>query len=184
MVGEEYKESTIYKLVKLLKENVLRILIVLREEEKLRWKEIQEKTDLPVATLNRSLSTLRELHFITKERDWYRLTWTGKLVLDGLFLLGLRIGEFPKKDEIEDLVAERLLARDVVLAILVILLASIKIRGKLNLKEFEEALKEEQKIIRKIISDFEVEGLLEFDGETITATEKFKEMGLTEILSL
>jgi len=184
MVGEEYKESTIYKLVKLLKENVLRILIILREEEKLRWKEIQEKTDLPVATLNRSLAALKDLHFIMKEGEFYRLTWTGKLALDGLFLLGLRVGEFPSSEKIEDIVAERLLARDVVLAILIMLFASLKIRGRLDIKEFENALDEERKVIYKIIGDFEKEGLLKFDGEVVEATDKLKEMGLVDILSL
>lgn len=184
MVGEEYKESAIYKLVKLLKENVLRILVVLREEEKLRWKEIQDKTGLPVATLNRSLATLRDLHFILKEDEFYRLTWTGKLVLDGLFLFGLRLGEFPSTEKMEDVVAEKLLARDVVLAMLIVLFASLKIRGRLDIREFESSLDNEKKVIYKIIDDFQKEGLLEFDGNVVEVTDKFKKMSLVEILSL
>lgn len=94
------------------------------------------------------------------------------------------MGEYPSEDKIEDIVAERLLARDVVLAILIVLFASLKIRGKLNIKEFKDTLDDELNVIYKIIEDFEREGLLKFDGETIETTGKFKEMGLTEILSL
>jgi len=96
----------------------------------------------------------------------------------------LRIGEFPSSEKIEDIVAERLLARDVVLAILIILFASLKIRGRLDIKEFEDALDEERKVIYKIIGDFEKEGLLKFDGKVVEATDKLKEMGLVDILSL
>ncbi|HID25777.1 MAG TPA: hypothetical protein EYP23_04880 [Thermoplasmata archaeon] len=180
----EEKTSAIYRILKVLRANVLKILIVLREEENLKWKEIQEKTRLPTATLNRSLSALQEVHFIAKEEEGYNLTWTGKLAIDGLFLLGLKIGEYPNKEEIEDIVAEKILAQNIVLAVLILIFASIKVRGHLNLGELEKGIEEEKNVIYQVLEEYSKEGYLRIDGENVFATNKFKKMGLEEILSM
>ena len=67
MKGEE--TSAIYKILKLLRKNVIKILLSLNDEENLKWKSIQEKTELPTATLNRSLLALQEIHFIEKKES-------------------------------------------------------------------------------------------------------------------
>jgi DNA-binding IclR family transcriptional regulator len=44
--------------------------MVLREKEKIRWKELQKETDMPTATFNRALAALQEMHFISKEKNY------------------------------------------------------------------------------------------------------------------
>lgn len=177
------EKSVVYKILRLLRGNVIKILVTLSEEEKLKWKEIQEITKLPTATLNRSLSALQEIHFIEKENKHYRLSWAGKLAIEGLILLGLKVEEYPSKEKIEDFVAEKILAQNIVLAMLVILLASIRLRGNLNLEEFEKDLENEKEVIYKVIKDYEKDGYLKIDGKKIIATEKFKKIKLQDLLS-
>lgn len=175
--------SVIYKILKLLRKNVIKILLALNEEENLKWKSIQEKTELPTATLNRSLLALQDIHFIEKKDEGYRLSWAGKLAIDALILLGLKIGEFPKDTKIDDIIAEKILAQNVVLAILIIILASIKIRGHLDLNQFEKDLEKERKIIFKILEDYEKEGYIKLDGKQVYSTKKFEKLGLDDFLS-
>ncbi|HEC81674.1 MAG TPA: winged helix-turn-helix transcriptional regulator [Thermoplasmatales archaeon] len=177
------KASAVYQILKVLRTNVLKILIVLREEDNLKWKEIQEKTNLPTATLNRSLVALRDIHFIDKE-EGYKLTWAGKLAIDGLFLLGLKIGKYPNKEKIEDIVAEKILAQNIVLAVLVIILASVKVRGHLNIDELEKRIEDEKEVIYQILEEYSKEGYLEIKEGTIYATKKFENMGLDQIFSM
>jgi len=178
MVGEE-REDTIGEFVKILKRNALRILTALGEED-LKWKDLQNKTKIPVATLNRSLSRLRDFHLVSKEGDLYRLTWAGKLILDGLILLDPSLKGSRYSEEID----EGTLARDVVLIALIMLLAGLKRMGRIDIEEFEESLDKERKIIREIIRGFKEEGLLTINGNIVESTERFKELSLKEILSL
>jgi len=175
--------SVIYKILRLLRGNVIKILMALSQEENLKWKEIQENTELPTATLNRSLSALQEIRFIEKKEEGYTLTWAGKLAIEGLILLGLNIGDYPKENQIEDFVAEKVLAQNVVLAILVIILASIRVRGNLDLEKFEKDLEKERQVIYKILEDYEKDGYLKIDGKKITATKKFGQLGLDHFIS-
>jgi len=180
---KDEETSVIYKILKLLRKNVIKILLSLQEEKNLKWKSIQEKTGLPTATLNRSLTALQEINFIEKQEEGYRLSWAGKLAIDGLILLGLKIGEFPRDTKIDDIIAEKILAQNVVLVILIIILASIKVRGHLDLNQFERDLEEERKIIFKILEDYEKEGYVKLDGGQVYSTKKFEKIGLDDFLS-
>ena len=180
----ENTNSTIYRILRLLRANVLKILIQLRESKTLKWKEIQERTKLPTATLNRSLSALQEIHFISKEDEGWALTWAGKLAIDGLFLLGLKMSKYPKNETMEDIIAEHVLAQNIVLAVLVIIFASIKIRGKIDLGELEKGIEEEKEVIYQIVKEYEKEGYFVVSGKKITSTEKFKEMNLDHIFPI
>jgi len=182
----EEETSVIYKILKLLRTNVIKILICLNQEETLKWKEIQDTTELPTATLNRSLAALQEIHFIEKNEEGYRLSWAGKLAIDGLILLGLKIGEigeYSKDETLKDLVAEKILAQNTVLVMLVIILASLRLRGHLDLDEFEKDLEKEKKVIFKILEDYKKDGYLKIDGKKITATKKFEKLGLHDFIS-
>lgn len=184
MVGEENRNEFICKFANLFKESVIKILVLLRENDGLRWKDIQDRTDLPVATLNRSLSILRELRFLRREENVYKLTWTGKLFLDILLLIGLRMDKFSSDKKLMEVFDEESLASNVALFALMIVFAGLKLRKSLNIKEFENVLEGEKDVIYKVLEDFEREGLVEFDGEIIEATEKFQKMKLEDILSL
>jgi len=178
------KTSVVYQILRVLRTNVLKILIVLGEEENLRWKEIQEKTNLPTATLNRSLAALRDIHFIEKEDEGYRLTWAGKLAIDGLFLLGFKMGKYPKKERMDDIAAEKILAQNIILVVLIVILASVKIRGSLNIEELKQSIDEEKEVIYQILEEYSKEGYLEIKNGNIYSTKKFEEMGLEEIFSM
>ena len=178
------KPSVIYKILRLLRKNVIKILITLNEEDHLKWKDIQDQTGLPTATLNRSLLALQEINFISKEKEGYRLTTMGKLAVDGLFLLGLKIGEFPKESMIEDIVAEKMLAQDIIMALTLIILASIKVRGHLDIGELEKRIMDEKKVIKRLLKDYEEDGFIKIDGDEVISTEKFQKMGLDEFISI
>ena len=180
----EEKTSVIYKILRLLRANVIKILIALNEEKNLKWKEIQDQTELPTATLNRSLLALQEIHFISKDDKGYNLTAMGKLAIDGLFLLGLEIGEFPKEGQVEDIVAEKILAQDIVMAISIIILASIKVRGRLDIGQLEKQIMDEKKVIKQVLKDYEKDGYLKIKGNIVSATDKYNKMDLDDFLSL
>lgn len=180
MAGE--KEKISLKVTKLFKHGAIKVLDIIGKEGKLRWKEIQEKTKLPVATLNRSLSLLKEMHLITKEGDQYRLTWVGDLALDILTLFGFV--DIPSDKKGEQMFTEESVARDVVLSSLIMLFATLKARGKFNLREFEKAIDEGKEIIYKVVNNLEEGGFVSTDGKTITATDDLKNMDLIDIISL
>ncbi len=174
------KNDTVYKIFKLFKENVIKILIVLREKEEIRWKELQEETKISTATFNRALSALKEVNFIKKDNGYYKLTWTGKLVTDGLILLGLHIGE--EMEEVEDEFAEKLLAKDIIMATIVLVLVSIKKRGKIKIDRFEEEMKKEMEVMRNLLKEYEREGYVETKNGWIFAKDKMKEFNIKDIL--
>lgn len=176
--GKDEKD-VIYKIFRLFKENVLKILMTIREKEKIRWKELQEITNIPTATFNRALAALQEIHFIKKEENLYKLTWTGKLVADGLLLLGWRIAE--EIEPIEDIVAEELLAKDIIMAIIFLLFVSLKRRGKLNIDAFEKEIKKEIKIVREILKEYENDGYIEIKNGWIYAKNKIRELDINKI---
>ncbi|MCD6448640.1 MAG: hypothetical protein J7L58_06350 [Thermoplasmata archaeon] len=180
-MSDDKKQDVVYKIFRLLRENAIKILMTIREKEKIRWKDLQEITKLPTATFNRALAALQEIHFIKKENNYYMLTWTGKLVSDGLILLGWRLGE--QMEEVEDVVAEELLAKDITMAIIFLLFVSLKKRGKLNMETFEKELKKEMKIIKDIFEEYEKEGYVEIKNGWIYATKKMEEMDLSKIFS-
>ncbi|MEA2054757.1 MAG: hypothetical protein U9O96_06595 [Candidatus Thermoplasmatota archaeon] len=171
---DEGKQDVVYKIFRLLRENVVKILMVLREKEKIRWKELQKETDMPTATFNRSLAALQEMHFISKEKNYYGLTWAGRLVIDGFLLLGWRISD--KTDQIEDVAAEKVLAKDIVMAIIMIIFVSLRVRGRLNIKELERELENERNVIIKIIEEYEKDGYVTIENGMIVATEKINEL--------
>jgi len=179
MVGEDNKIST--KVTKLFKEGTIKILDAVGKGGKLRWKEIQNMTKLPVATLNRSLSLLREMHLVTKEEEQYRLTWVGDLLLDILATFGI-VESSPSKEE--DSSTEKCVARDVALSSLIMLFATLKDRGCFDLKEFKMAMEEQMETIHKVIENFEEGGLVSRDGDKIIATGLLKNMDLIDIISL
>jgi len=181
MMSEEETQSVIYKIFKLLRQNALKILMTIREEGKIRWKELQELTGLSTATFNRALAALQEVNFIKKENNVYTLTWTGKLVTDGLILFGWRMAE--EMDEVEDAVAEELLAKDMVMVMIFLLFVSLKRRGKLNMKSFEKELKNEMDVMNEIFRAYEEEGYIEIRDGWIYATEKMSEMDISSLFS-
>ena len=61
------KQDVVYKIFRLLRENAIKILMAIRENEKIRWKDLQDITELPTATFNRALAALKEIHFIKKD---------------------------------------------------------------------------------------------------------------------
>ena len=75
------------------------------------------------------------------------------------------------------------MAQNVVLAVLVIILASIRVRGHLDLKKFEKDLEKERQVIYKVLEDYEKDGYLKIDGKKITATKKFGQLGLDHFIS-
>jgi len=172
----EETKDVVYRILRLLKENAIKILMTIKEKKKIRWKDLQDITRLPTATFNRVLAALQEVNFIKKEDGYYKLTWTGELVSDGLIMLGWRLSEEQEEEKIKD--AEKLLAKDIVMAIVVLLLISLKRTGELNLNEFEEELINELKIARKIFEDYEKDGYVKFKDGIIKANEKLKEMDI------
>lgn len=176
---KETEQDVIYKIFRLLKENALKILMTIREKEKIRWKDLQEITGIPTATFNRALSALQEIRFIKKEENFYKLTWTGKLVSDGLLLLGWRIAE--EVEPVEDIIAEELLAKDIVMAIIFLLFVSLKRRGKLNIDKFEKELKNEIKIVKKIFREYEKDGYIEIKNGWVYTTDKINELDISKI---
>ncbi len=178
----EDRQDVVYKIFRLLKGNVVKILMVLREKEKIRWKELQKETGMSTATFNRALAALQEIHFISKEKSYYELTWVGRLVIDGFLLLGWRISD--ESDQLEDLVAEKVLARDIIMAIIMIIFISLRVRGRLNIKELEKEVDKEREVITRIIEEYETEGYLTIENGMITATEKIHELTPEEFLSM
>jgi len=176
---KENKQDVVYKIFRLLRENAIKIIMTIREKERIRWKELQEITKLPTATFNRALSALQEINFIKKDGYFYTLTWTGKLATDGLLLLGYHMAE--EMEEVEDIVAEELLAKDITMAIAFLLFVSLKKRGKLNIEKFEKEMKKEMKVIRDIFEGYEKEGYIEIKEGQIFAKDKIKEMDITNL---
>ncbi|NIA11036.1 MAG: winged helix-turn-helix transcriptional regulator [Nitrospiraceae bacterium] len=176
------KQDVIYKIFRLLRENVVKILMALRKNDKIRWKELQKETGMSTATFNRALAALQEMHFISKEKGYYELTWVGKLVIDGFLLLGWRISD--ETDQLEDLVAEKVLAKDIIMAVIMIIFVSLRVRGKLNIEELEKEIDKEKEVIFKIIEEYEAEGYISIENGVITATEKINEITPENFLSM
>ena len=173
------KKDIVYKIFKSLRENALKILMAIREKEKIRWKDLQEITGLPTATFNRALATLQEINFIKKDGNFYTLTWTGKLATDGVILLGWRMGE--AAEEIEDIEAEKLLAKDIAMAIIFLIFVSMKRRGKLNIKVFREEMMKEMKVVEEVLKEYEKEGYIRMEGEWMYPGEKIDEMDISKL---
>lgn len=191
MTNNTDKKDAVYKIIKLLRKNVIKILVVLREQEKIRWKELQEETKMSTATFNRALSALQEMHFIQKKDQYYEITWAGRLVVDGLMLLGLRTAELPgwkeeipESEKLEDVIAEKVLAKDIAILVLLIIFMSLRFRGRLNLDELQKELDNEKSVIKEIIDEYEKEGYLERKDGVLTATDKFEELAAEELLSI
>ena len=141
---------------------------------------MQDITKLPTATFNRALAALQEIHFIIKENGFYVLTWTGKLVTDALLMLGWRLSEEEKDiEKIEE--AEKILAKDIAMAIVVLLLISLRRRGSLNFHKFENELINELKVAKKILEDYGKEDYFEIKNGVLIAGEKLKELDITNI---
>ncbi|HEC86537.1 MAG TPA: hypothetical protein ENI49_01510 [Thermoplasmatales archaeon] len=174
----------VIKILNALKINSIKILLALSREGQLKWKEMQENTKLPTATLNRSLSSLQNTNLISKENNEYRLTWIGKLILDRLFLFGLKMNNYPDNAKIESICSEDSLAQDIVVEFLLTILIAIKLRGQLNLDEIEKKVKEKKDIIYHVLEEYSKEGYLEIKNGTIHATKKFEGMELEEIFSM
>ncbi|HEC76142.1 MAG TPA: hypothetical protein ENI33_02640 [Thermoplasmatales archaeon] len=173
------RQDVVYKIFRLLRENAIKIIMAIREKERIRWKELQEITKLPTATFNRALSALQEVNFIKKDGHFYTLTWTGKLATDGLLLLGYRMEE--EMEEVEDIVAEELLAKDITMAIILLLFVSLRRRGKLNIEKFEKEMKNEMKVIKEVFKGYEKEGYIEIMEGQIFAKDKIKEMDIGKL---
>jgi len=173
----EETRDVVYRILRILKENAIKILMTIKEKEKIRWKELQNITGLPTATFNRALAALQEVNFIKKEGPHYVLTWTGKLVTDALLMLGWRLSEESEEIITED--AEKLLSKDIAMAIVVLLIVSLKRTGKLDLDKFEQELLKEMKVARKILEDYEKEGYLEIKDGIVVAKDKLKKMDIT-----
>ncbi|MCD6171020.1 MAG: hypothetical protein J7J36_01165 [Thermoplasmata archaeon] len=172
-------KDVVYQILRLLRENAIKILMGIRENEKIRWKELQEITKMPTATFNRALSALQEIHFIKKEDNLYQLTWTGKLVSDALVLIGWRLAE--AGEQVKDFVAEELLAKDISMAIIVLLFISIKRRGKLNIEAFEKSMEDEMKVAKSILEEYEKDGYIEIKDGWIISKEKMNELDISKI---
>ena len=168
------KNNVVYKIFKLLRENAITILMAIKNNEKIRWTDLQDNTKLTTATFNRALNALIEVNFIKKDGQFYTLTWTGKLVTDGLVLFGFRLSE--EIDDVEDTIAEKLLAKDIVMVILFLLFVSLKKRGKLNLSEFQREIKDELNIIEDIFLAYEKEGFLKLKDGLVYTTEKINKL--------
>ena len=168
-------KDVVYQILRLLRENAIKILMGIRENEKIRWKELQEITKMPTATFNRALAALQEIHFIKKEDNLYQLTWTGKLVSDALVLIGWRLAE--AGEQVKDFVAEELLAKDIV----VLLFISIKRRGKLNIEAFEKSMEDEMKVAKSILKEYEKDGYIEIKDGWIISKEKMNELDISKI---
>lgn len=179
---KERKQDVVYKIFRLLRENVIKILMVLREKEKIRWKELQEETSIATATFNRALAALQEMHFVSKEEGHYTLTWAGRLVVDGLLLLGWRMADKP--EVLEDLIAEKVLAKDIAMVVIMIIFVSLRIRGRLDIKELEREIDNERDVIVKIIKEYEKEGYLTVENGVLIATEKLNEIAPEEFFSM
>ncbi len=175
-------QDAVYKMFRLLRENVIVILTVLREQEDIRWKELQDETDIPTATFNRALSALQEMHFIEKPEGRYRLTWAGRLLIDGFFLLGWRMADTP--ESVEDYIGEKVLAKDIVMVVLMIVLVSLRLRGRVNLAELEHEIMGEREVITRILSEYEREGYLVREDGVIRATDKLDDLAPQELFSL
>jgi len=172
-------KDVVYQILRLLRENAIKILMGIRENEKIRWKELQEITKMPTATFNRALAALQEIHFIKKEDNLYQLTWTGKLVSDALVLIGWRLAE--AGEQVKDFVAEELLAKDISMAIIVLLFISIKRRGKLNIEAFEKSMEDEMKVAKSILEEYEKDGYIEIKDGWIISKEKMNELDISKI---
>ncbi|MCD6512166.1 MAG: winged helix-turn-helix transcriptional regulator [Thermoplasmata archaeon] len=171
-------KDVVYRILRLLKENVIKILMAIRENDGIRWKDLQNETGLPTATFNRALSALQEINFIKKDDEGYHLTWTGKLVTDGLIMLGWRMADH---GDVVDKNAEELLAKDVAMAIIVLIFISIKRRGRLDFDLFEKELMNEMEVAREIFKEYEEDGFIEFKDGELVAKEKMKLFDISSI---
>ena len=172
-------KDVVYQILRLLRENAIKILMAVRENKKIRWKELQEITKMPTATFNRALAALQEIHFIKKEDNLYRLTWTGKLVSDALLLIGWRLAEAGER--VKDFVAEELLAKDISMAIVILLFISVKRRGKLNIEAFEKSMENEMKVAKDIFKEYEKDGYIEIKDGWIISKEKMNKLDISKI---
>ena len=172
-------KDVVYQILRLLRENAIKILMAVRENKKIRWKELQEITKMPTATFNRALAALQEIHFIKKEDNLYQLTWTGKLVSDALLLIGWRLAEAGER--VKDFVAEELLAKDISMAIVVLLFISVKRRGKLNIEAFEKSMENEMKVAKDIFREYEKDGYIEIKDGWIISKEKMNKLDISKI---
>jgi len=80
-------------------------------------------------------------------------------------------------------VAEKVLARDIIMAVIMIIFVSLRVRGRLNIKELEKEIDKERGIIEKIIEEYEKDGYLEIKDGMIVATEKMQELTPEEFFS-
>lgn len=181
MADDRQQQDVVFKIFKLLREKGIKILMTIRFEEKIRWKELQATTKLTTATFNRALTALQEVNFIKKEGSYYMLTWTGKLVTDGLALFGYRMSE--DIEDVDDTIAEGLLAKDMVMIMIFLLFVSLKKRGKMNLQIFEKELLWELNIMHNIFSEYEKEGYLAIDGDMVYAKEKIKDIDISSLFT-
>ncbi len=172
-------KDVVYQILRLLRENAIKILMAVRENKKIRWKELQEITKMPTATFNRALAALQEIHFIKKEDNLYQLTWTGKLVSDALLLIGWRLAEAGER--VKDFVAEELLAKDISMAIVILLFISVKRRGKLNIEAFEKSMENEMKVAKDIFKEYEKDGYIEIKDGWIISKEKMNKLDISKI---
>ena len=181
-MNDTESQDVVYKIFRLLRENVVVILTVLREQEGLRWKELQDETGIATATFNRALAALQEMHFIEKPGGRYRLTWAGRLVVDGFFLLGWRMADTP--ESIEDYIAEKVLAKDIVMVVLMIVLVSLRLRGRVDIEELEDEIMRETSVITQILDEYEQEGFIIREDGVIRATDKLDELAPQDLFSL
>lgn len=172
-------KDVVYQILRLLRENAIKILMAVRENKKIRWKELQEITKMPTATFNRALAALQEIHFIKKEDNLYQLTWTGKLVSDALLVVGWRLAEAGER--VKDFVAEELLAKDISMAIVILLFISVKRRGKLNIEAFEKSMENEMKVAKDIFKEYEKDGYIEIKDGWIISKEKMNKLDISKI---
>ena len=84
-------------------------------------------------------------------------------------------------EEIEDFVAEELLAKDIVMAIIFLVFVSLKRRGKLNIESFEKEIKNELKIMKEILKEYEKDGYIEIKDGWIYAKDKLNELDISKI---
>ena len=172
------------KILNALKINSIKILLALSREGQLKWKEIQENTKLPTATLNRSLSSLQNTNLISKESGEYKLTWVGDLILNRLLLFGLDMNGFPGDKKLKEICSEDSLAQNIILELLITVLATLKLQGEVDIEKLERVLKGKMSIIYAVLEGYEREGYLQVKGGKAYTTKKFDSMNLEQIFSM
>ena len=122
------------------------------------------------------------LEIYRRHKGYYRLTWAGRLLIDGFILLGWRMADKP--EHIEDVIAERVLARDIIMVVIMIVFVSLRMRGRLDIRTLEEEIEKERDVVYRIIQDFKDEGYLHLENGVLTATDKFENLTPEEFFSL